>query len=153
MLLRDIIMLSSISRAITFLLLTGSILCLLQTPAINASSSSTELQLQANRTRRSSSDPSCRRVFKPEFMEIPFEGCITAKIRVRGCEGRCASSTVHFLTQLQPAIKRFCNCCAPVKYRMKVKNVKVICGPEEVITNKKVYIPRVTKDGCGCVRC
>lgn len=145
-------MLSYISRAVTFFLVTGSILNLLHVPA---SSSGSVLHLESdslNRTRRSSSLPSCYRDI--EVMAVPYKGCESGNMIIDVCKGSCGSNSIHSL--IQPYKERICNCCRAVEYKIKVKKIMLRCGPRLEFEEKKVYYPKLVKGrgkGCGCTVC
>lgn len=146
-------MLSFISRAVIFLLVTGSILNLLHVSASSIASDS-ELQLQPhflNRTRRSSSHPSCYR--STEIIDVHYEGCESGQMVIDVCKGSCGSNSIHSL--IEPYKKRICNCCSAVEYKIKLKKIMLRCGPRLEFKEKRVYYPKIAKGrrGCGCTVC
>lgn len=138
-----------IPRIAVVLLISIAILSLV--PASSCSESLQQSQY-LNRTRRSSSTPSCYR--DTEVIPVHYEGCETAMIPIDVCKGSCGSHSIHSL--VKPYKMSTCNCCKGVGYKIKLKKIMFRCGPQRIFEEKKVYYPKLLKrrgKGCGCREC
>lgn len=126
---------SLLSKAALLLLVLATLL-----PAISCS-------VYQNRTRRSSSEPLCKR--HNVDIVVPYEGCEPVTTTIKMCGGICSSYVAATLNA--PNTLSRCTCCQPSEYQIKVKKLMFKCDGYEELQEKRVFLPRVRQ--CGCVEC
>lgn len=135
---------SAFSRVAIPLLLVCALILLL--PAVHCQAENSTVVPESTTSRPPGQTSTCFK--RRQNITITPAGCESNSTTIRYCTGTCTSSNTGDLSI--PGLRvQACDCCQALESVVKVKKLLYRCGPNGELEERRVFIPRVRRCGCG----